>query len=421
MDARPAADPRGAIRPAGTGAPVPPNMIEPVDAEAAVLSTAAGLALLAEVGATARPSPADLARWRRSAPAGLVSAALRLVEGRRKGAGKFARAGRMWLDPVGAEQATAEVVARHKARRFAERGGPVFDLCSGVGGDALALARSNEVIAVDLDGGMGRRTAWNAGVYDVADRVEARQGRAEDFPIPPGARVHVDPDRRASGPRRANAVRDYAPGVATLLGLAGSARGGAIKLGPASDFEARFGGPGFEVELTSLGGECKEATAWFGDLAGSGVRRRATCLPSGATWTDRDGMGPPGRSAVAVDNYVFDPDPSLARSGLLDGFAAAQGLGRIAAGVDLLTGPAGVASPFLAAFAVVAVFPLDLKVLRREVAARGLGPLEIKTRGLDLRPEAYRARLRPEGPNPATLILVAGRGAPGRAILARRP
>ena len=70
--------------------------------------------------------------------------------------------------------------------------------------------------------------------------------------------------------------------------------------------------------------------------------------------------------------------------------------------MDLLTGPAAVASPFLAGFAVVEVFALDRKVLRREVAARGLGPLEIKTRGLEARPEALRAELRPPGPVPAT-------------------
>ncbi len=395
-------------------------MIDPADAEAAVLSTESGLALLAEVGSIARPTPSDIARWRKAATTDRVSAALRLVEARRKGAGKFDRADRMWLDPVGVEQATAEVVARHKARRFAEAGGIVVDLCSGIGGDSLALAASNGVIAVDIDAGMGRRAKWNAGVYQVADRVRIARERAEEFAIPGGARAHVDPDRRALGPNKANAVRDYSPGLATLLGLAGRTRGGAIKLGPASDFGAHFGGPGYEIELTSLGGECKEATAWFGDLAGSGVRRRATCLPSCATWTDRDGAGATGRACGSIDRFVFDPDPALVRSGLLDGFAGAHGLGRVEAGVDLLSGPEATASPFLAAFEVVEVFPLDLKVLRREVATRGLGPLEIKTRGLELRPEDYRARLRPEGPNPATLILVAGRGSPGRAILARR-
>ena len=390
-----------------------------IDTEALVLTTEAGRALLAEVSAVVRPGPSDLSRWRKQAPAEWVAAAIRLVEGRRKGSAKFERADRMWFDPIGVEQATAEVVARHKARRFGAVG-VVVDLCSGIGGDSLALARSNEVIAVDLNPGMGRRTSWNAGVYEVADRVLAVQARAEAFPIPRGARVHVDPDRRSSGPRRARSVGDYVPGLDDLLRISSTVRGGAIKLGPASDFEAHFGGAGFEIEVVSLGGECKEATVWFGDLAASEVRGRATCLPNGATWTDRD--GPPGETHATgpLGPWAFDPDPCLARSRLLDGFAAAHGLRRIVAGVDLLTGPRRVESPFLAAFEVIDAFSLDLKVLRREVAARGLGTLEIKTRGLDATPESYRAKLRPGGPNLATLLLIAGHASPSRAILARR-
>ena len=331
----------------------------------------------------------------------------------------------MWFTAKGLEQATAEAVARHKAARFAADGGPdglVVDLCSGIGGDALALAGFARVVAVDLDPAMAARARWNAGIYDVAVRTVA--GRAEDCPIPPGALVHVDPDRRATSARKANAVADYAPGLDFLLALPRRTRGGAIKLGPASDFAAHFGGPGFEVEVVSLGGECKEATAWFGDRAAADVaRRRATSLPAGATWTDRDDPDP-GAPPVGVgplDRWVHDPDPALVRSGLADGFARAQGWRRVEAGVDLFTGPGPSPSALATSFAVVGEFPLDVKTLRREVATRGLGPLEIKTRGLATPPEAYRARLRPPGPVPATWILIAGRGAPGRAILARRP
>ncbi len=110
----------------------------------------------------------------------------------------------------------------------------------------------------------------------------------------------------------------------------------------------------------------------------------------------------------------------MIRAGLLDGYAKANGWSRIEAGVDLLTGPERSKSRMVASFEVMDVFPLDLKVLRREVATRGLGPLEIKTRGLSSRPEAYRVQLRPQGSTPATWILLAGRDGPGRAILARR-
>ena len=144
-----------------------------------------------------------------------MSAAVRLALARRKAAGKFERGDRMWVEPVGVEQATAEPVARHKALRF-QSCPIVVDLCAGIGGDAIALAGNSRVVAVDLDPGMCRRLRWNAEVYEVADSVLAVQARAESFAIPAGARVHIDPDRRALGDRRARALEDYAPGPAVL-------------------------------------------------------------------------------------------------------------------------------------------------------------------------------------------------------------
>ncbi|MEJ7640469.1 MAG: class I SAM-dependent methyltransferase [Singulisphaera sp.] len=262
-----------------------------VEAEACVLTSEVGRALLAEVSAVLDPGPAELTRWRKEAPADLVSATLRLAACRRRGAAKFSRAGAMWFEATGLEQATAEPVARHKARRF--EGGLVVDLCAGIGGDTLALASGATVLAVDLDAGMNRRARWNAEVYGVAERVAPVRARAEAFPIPRGAWLHIDPDRRAglgkSG--RARVLHDYVPGPEFLARLPEMAPGGAIKLGPASDFAVHFAGAGFEVELVSLGGECKEATIWFGDLAT--CRRRATRLPDLATWTDRSAPDAP--------------------------------------------------------------------------------------------------------------------------------
>ena len=105
---------------------------------------------------------------------------------------------------------------------------------------------------------------------------------------------------------------------------------------------------------------------------------------------------------------------------MLDGFAEAHGLARLADGIDLLTGPGLVDSPWLASFEVREVLPLDFKRLRRLVAELGLGPLEIKTRRLpSIQPDDLRRRLHPQGSHPATLLLHGGPG-PARAIVARR-
>lgn len=387
------------------------------DAEAWVLTTDDGRALLAAVEPVASPRPADLERWRKLAAPEAVSAAVRLAACRARGKAKFTRASQMWLDPVALEQATAESVARHKAARFHSAGGRVIDLCAGIGGDAVALAERATVCAVDCDQGMCRRTAWNAAVYAVADRLDVIRARAERFALPSGSLVHIDPDRRAGASRRALRLEGYVPDLEFLRSLPRRVFGGAIKLGPASDFAEHFDQPDFEVEVISLGGECKEATVWFGNLAS--CRRRATCLPAGATVTERDLSEQRTVPVLPPASWVYDPDPALIRSGLLDGFATAHGLARCADGIDFLTSPELLVSPFLTAFETLEVLPLDVRKLKRIVAERRLGPLEIKTKGLDLRPETLRPILRPPGPNAATLLLIGGRG-PAQAIISQR-
>ena len=216
-----------------------------------LLTSEAGRSLLREVASVTAAGPSDLQRWRRVASVESVSAAIRLVDGRRRGAAKFSRADRMWFSPTALEQSTSERVARHKAIRFA--GADVVDLCCGVGGDAIALASvARRVVAVDRDLGMLRRARWNARAYDVAERLLATRARAETFPIRDGMLVHVDPDRRSGGRSRARVVADYVPGIDVLRTIATRSRGGAIKLGPASDFLHHFGGAGFEAEVVSL-------------------------------------------------------------------------------------------------------------------------------------------------------------------------
>lgn len=388
---------------------------DPESAEAWVLTTEAGGSLLADVSLMKSVRPADLARLRKLASPAQVSAAIRLVQSRRRAALKFERGSQMWVEPIAIEQATAEPVARHKARRFACP--LVVDLCSGIGGDALALAARSDVLAVDLDHGMCRRLRYNASVYNVADRILAVRSRAETVAIPAGAWIHLDPDRRAGGHARARSLENYAPGPDFWKSAVGRTAAGAIKLGPASDFARHFPGPEYEVELISLNGECKEATVWFGELVS--CARRATVLPENVSWTDRD--GPTGKWApvMPIGSLIFDADPALIRAGLLDGFALQHTLGRVADGVDYLTGERMIVTPFLTAFHVHDVLPLDLKRLKRALAGRQIGTLEIKVRGADVTPESLRRDLDLRGSQAASLLVFGGTG-PVRAVVAKR-
>jgi len=392
--------------------------MNPTDAdhEYAILTTTDGLELLNEVASVVDPSPSQISRWRKTASAERVAAALRVALGRRRGAAKFANAERLWLDPVGVEQATAEPVARHKAARLVGR--VVIDLCSGIGGDSLAMAAAGaRVIGVDLDSAMTRRLRWNAAAQGCANRILPVRCRAEDFGISPGSLIHIDPDRRAALGRRARSVADYAPGLDTLRRIVRETSGGAIKLSPAADFDSHFADPGFEIELVSLDGECREATVWYGGLAS--CRRRATSLPGGVTWTDRDGA--PGESPAqrSPARFVAAVDPALSRSGLAPSFAVAHELSQVGRQGNLLTADGVVAHPFLTWFEVLCVLPFDRRKLKSRIGSEGIGPLEIKVFGVRVSPESLRAELRPSGIHSATLILHPdGKGV--RAILARR-
>lgn len=87
---------------------------------------------------------------RREYSAELVTAALGQHELRRRAQAKFTRAERMYFTRAGLEQATSEVIARHRATRF-DGVLRMADLCCGIGGDLIALADRREVLAVDRD------------------------------------------------------------------------------------------------------------------------------------------------------------------------------------------------------------------------------------------------------------------------------
>ena len=324
-----------------------------------------------------------------------VCTALTLRDLRRKAAVKFTRASQMWLTPTGLEQATTEAVARHKAQRFE---GLVWDFCCGIGGDTLALAERGEVRSVDLDPTMCLRTYWNAEIYGVIDNIRTLIQDVTTVTDRDGW-LHIDPDRRPGGQQRTLRIEDFSPGLDVLKTLITEFRGGAIKLSPASNFVGKF--PGAEVELISLNGECKEATVWFGELAG-GESYRATVLPSGES-ISADPLS--ARADITTTQaFVFDPDPALVRSGLLDVLAERLQLTRLDDAEEYLTGPSAVVSPFMQTFRVLDVLPNNDREVRAACRRFEFGSVEIKCRHLPIEIDRVRRKLPLEGSRPGVLI-----------------
>ena len=162
------------------------------DPEAVPLLEAAAIAVADGI------TPASVMRLRKSFPGTSVAEAIELASARARADAKFADPSAMMLDRAGLEQATSETVAEWKAARFGDS--PVLDLCCGIGGDAMALARRGPCTVVDRD----PIRAWMAGLNAGAVvRTEAVEVTEIDHAL-----VHLDPARRDESSGQALDARD---------------------------------------------------------------------------------------------------------------------------------------------------------------------------------------------------------------------
>src|SRR6516225_4732620 len=133
-------------------------------------------------------------------PVELVVDALAQHELRLRARAKFSRALDMFFTRPGLEQASAEVIARHRNARYAGAA-LVADLCCGIGGDLVALAEGRAVLAVDRDPLHLRMARANAAVYEVAAGVTAALADVREAALRGVNGVFIDPSRRAGGRR----------------------------------------------------------------------------------------------------------------------------------------------------------------------------------------------------------------------------
>jgi SAM-dependent methyltransferase len=350
---------------------------------------------------------------------------LQQVELRCKGAAKFPHAERMFFLAQALQQATDIHVARYKASRFPPRE-RVADLCCGIGGDSMALAERGPITAVDRDQVTVLFAEANLRVAEVSGEENGlNEFRVEDvaaFFVESFAAWHLDPDRRARG-RRTIQLADYAPGLDTIVRLLAEREDGAIKLAPATNVPESWQETA-ELEWIGRDRQCRQQVAWFGGLARSPGFRRATVLrsrPDGCP-TVATLVGNPGiRSAVdeQIGRFVLEPDAAVLAADLAGALAEQYGLAALHPDVPYFTANERIDDPLVPCFEVTEVLPFDRKRLRKLFHERGVGRLEIKTRGVEEPPERIRRDLRLSGEAEATL-LVARLGRRVKAIVASR-
>ncbi|WP_232839211.1 class I SAM-dependent methyltransferase [Streptomyces triticisoli] len=401
----------------------------------ASLLTPEGRALLDEVRDT---DPADelavATRLRCRHPAELVSAALGQALLRQRAVAKFGAedAGRMFFTPNGVEQSTRASVAAYRAHRFRELGvTSVADLCCGIGGDAIALARAGiRVLAVDRDPLTVATARANAEALGLADLIEVREADVTEVDPSPYDAVFVDPARR--GGRQGGAVRStsmrgggratggrifdpeaYSPPLSWAVGTALKAPHAALKVAPGIPHEALP--PQAEAEWISNGGEVKEAVLWFGTEPGL---VRATLLPGPHTLRAR---GLPDPRVRTPGRYLYEPDGAVIRAHLVAEVAADLDGGLLDPSIAYVTADELRPTPYATAYEIDARLPFNAKKLKALLREREVGTLTVKKRGSAVEPEELRRKVlpKPHGRNTATVFLTRVAGAP--TMLLGRP
>ncbi|CAM5353278.1 Methyltransferase domain-containing protein OS=Streptomyces alboniger OX=132473 GN=CP975_21255 PE=4 SV=1 [Streptomyces alboniger] len=383
----------------------------------AALRTEEGRALLDEVR-DVEPARelAAATRLRRDHPAPLVSAALAQARLRQRAAAKFAAgdAARMFFTPDGFEQSTRASVATYRAERFAALGvRSLADLCCGIGGDAIALARAGiSVLAVDRSPLTCAVARANAEALGLAELIEVREADVTEVDTTAYDAVFVDPARRG-GRGRIFDPEAYSPPLSWAVEAARKAPRAALKIAPGIPHEAVPAEA--TAEWISDRGDVKEAVLWFGGDVTPGARR-ATLLPAGAGLYAAPAAMLPDPGVRPVGRYLYEPDGAVIRAHLVAQVAEEVAGGLLDETIAYVTSDELHATAYATSYEITDQLPFNVKKLKALLREREVGILTVKKRGSAVEPEELRRKVKPRGKNAATVFMTRVAGAPTMLI-----
>ena len=292
----------------------------------------------------------------------------------------------------GLQQATPWQVAHLKATWLGQQ--TVFDLCCGIGGDAVAFARRGPIMAVDSDAQLVTLARHNLQQLEHCFDWDVRCADVTKFPIPTGAAVHIDPDRRPNEGRNTR-PENYQPSWSEVTRLLSHVRFGVIKVAPAAIVDPTTL-PTHHRCWISLQGTVREQSILIGDsVTDAGMRfgcRSAALLDAGG----KSRIYCPDIAEERVTctteqpgSFLIDPDAAIRAAGLTETFAQEFELSLIDSAAGFLTADSvnGAVSSLAQVGEVWWSGSCDDRRLRKEMRARNVYPQTIKVRGTDHNPK----------------------------------
>jgi THUMP domain-like len=329
---------------------------------------------------------------------------LELVELRQRARAKFVQPDEMFFTRKLLEQSTDAWIAGYKASRF-PKDHSIADLCCGIGGDSLALARRGTCLAVDRDAIAALLVAANGRVLGIRGiRSEAIDVRSIVNELDCSA-WHIDPDRRVAAQRTSQAVYSE-PSFDVIQALLQQVGSGAMKLAPGAELDHGWcDGVPLEREWIGSRRECRQQVVWFGALATRPGQRTATIVDRNDGCHSFSGEPDLEVDVSAARRYLYAPDSTLLASQLSGALAEQLQLQATGYGASYFTSDALRESELMEVFEVRELLNLDVRRLKKLLREQSIGTLEIKVRGVDVDPIVLRKKLQPKGDAIATLLI----------------
>ena len=209
--------------------------------------------------------------------------------------------------------------SQESARRKPLSGGSVLDMTCGLGIDTMALAEHFErVVSIERDEVLAEVVRYNMSLLGIQN-VEVVTASSEEYVTSTTEHfdwVFVDPDRRSAEGKKMVCMEDCSPNVVALMPrLREISERVAIKLSPMFDCAEAFRlcSPA-EVEVVSIGGECKEVNIYTNaerDML------RIAVIGDGEWSFDSEAMAAePSAEAFAPEEYryLLVPDVALQKA-----------------------------------------------------------------------------------------------------------
>jgi hypothetical protein len=334
----------------------------------------------------------------------LVAAAMTVHTLRQRARDRFRDANRLWLTGDGLEQASGDLVADHRAARFAGCA-RVVDLGCGIGGDLMALARREDIgalLGVDRDPLHAAMARLNARVARQEANVTVCVATAEETELDGVDGIFVDPARRRGAHRvgadQTSPPLDWAVGLVRLAPRVG------VTVAPGIDHAVLPGG--WELETIAVGSDLKEGMLWAPVLA-SASRRATVIEPHTATAASlTDGAGDPLPVTAPLPGMtVIDPNPAVTRAGLVQELGRQIGARMIDPRIAFLVTDAPVTTPFGLPLQIVETLPWHETRVKAKLRELGAGAVDVRRRGLAGDVDRIARRLRGPGSRRLTVLM----------------